>query len=301
MSIREVNQIAHSETEKFAIAQYYNQFINEDEEMPEGAPQFNLIKHLVDLLRWHFRDRNWYIIGNLPLYQPLYNPVGPDVAVFKGMVEPTAVLDELASWQMTEPDRPAPSVVFEVASGSTWRTDLEYKVGRYGQLGVHEYFAYDPNRTQLWTGVRLRGWRYNFEGQPQVINTNGQGWLWSKQLRLWLADARPKVRLYRSNGEQVLERAEEEYLARIAAEQREATERATRLLAEQQVRLYRSNGEQVLERAEEEYLARIAAEQREATERTTRLLAEQREATERAALQKLLAKLKASGIDPDKL
>jgi len=74
------------------------------------------------------------------------------------------------------------------------------------------------------------------------------------------------------------------------------------------VRLYRSNGEQVLERAEEEYLARLAAEQREATEHVARVLAEQREAAERTAKeverdtwQKLLAKLKERGIDPDKL
>ena len=73
MSICEANQIAVTTSGKIAIAQYYNQYINEDEEMPESAPQFNLIRYLVDLLRWHFRDKNWYIIGNLPLYQPLYN------------------------------------------------------------------------------------------------------------------------------------------------------------------------------------------------------------------------------------
>lgn len=157
-------------------------------------------------------------------------------------------------------------MVFEIASGSTWRTDLEYKIGRYGQLGVREYFAYDPTQVQLWTGVRLRGWRYNFEGQSQVINSNEPGRLWSNQLQLWLVDARPKVRLYRSNGEQVLERAEEEYLARLAAEQREATE----------------------------HVARVLAEQREAAERTAKEV-------ERDTWQKLLAKLKERGIDPDKL
>jgi len=66
MSICEANQIAVTTSGKIAIAQYYNQYINEDEEMPESAPQFNLIRYLVDLLRWHFRDKIGISLATCP-------------------------------------------------------------------------------------------------------------------------------------------------------------------------------------------------------------------------------------------
>ncbi len=34
---------------------------------------------------------------------------------------------------------------FEILSEETWRKDVEEKPDLYARLGVHEYFAYDPN------------------------------------------------------------------------------------------------------------------------------------------------------------
>ena len=283
MSIKDVNGLALSEAQQVAIAEYYNQYINEDEEMPEGAPQFNLIRHLVEVLRWYFRNENWFIIGNLAIIQPYYNPVGPDVAIFKGMVEPLKRLDELPSWRMAEPNRPAPAVVFEIGSESTWRNDMAHKQGRYAQLGVREYFAYDPTEERLWQGARLQGWEYDEQQRPHPIRANSQGRLWSNQLNLWLADDRPKMRLYRQNGQEVLGQAEEEFIQRLVAEQRAASERAAKEV-EQRARAVaeqRAATEQAAKEAERR--ARVEAEQREATERQARAAAEQREQAERQA------------------
>ena len=51
----------------------------------------------------------------------------------------------LKTWKMWEPNRPAPFVVFEIAAADTWRLDLREKPEKYRQLGVNEYFAYDPS------------------------------------------------------------------------------------------------------------------------------------------------------------
>jgi dephospho-CoA kinase len=54
-------------------------------------------------------------------------------------------------------------VVFEMASKGTWKDDLEDKFDRYEQLGVHEYFLFDPEAEYLvpvLQGYRLHGSAY---------------------------------------------------------------------------------------------------------------------------------------------
>ena len=48
-----------------------------------------------------------------------------------------------------------PDLALEVLSPSSWRRDLEEKVGVYASLGVGEYFQFDP--TGEWMEPRLRG------------------------------------------------------------------------------------------------------------------------------------------------
>ena len=195
---------------------------------------------------------------------------------------------------MAEANRPAPSVVFEIASDGTWQTDKDYKLGRYAQMGVSEYFVYDPTRKPLWSGGRLIGWQYDNHQQPHPLKANARGWLWSSELKLWLADNRPGLSLYHSNEQAVLGQAEEEFIIRLVAEQREASERAAKE-AERHIRIEAERRE-ASERAakEAEQQARIAAEQREAAERAAK-------EAEQQAMAALVAKLRARGIDPDSL
>lgn len=226
-----------------------------EEDMPEADAHLSLILYLVPLLRWLYRDKNCYIGGNLLIIQPLVGgerQIAPDVAVFKNLTEP---LNEgrLNSWRMSEPNRPAPVVTFEVASEKTWHDDLGKKISDYAELGVHEYFAYDPNTPPYW-GIngRLRGWRY-IKGQAEVLVPNKQGWLWSEELESWLVSDGRLLHLYDRQEQLRLTQAEEEHQARLE-------ERQARLQAERQIQAERQarQAERVALQAEQR--ARLEAE-----------------------------------------
>ncbi|MCG8351554.1 MAG: Uma2 family endonuclease [Chloroflexales bacterium] len=51
----------------------------------------------------------------------------------------------MRSWRLYESERPPSQVVFEITSKDTWRDDLRAKLVQYAELGVQEYYAYDPN------------------------------------------------------------------------------------------------------------------------------------------------------------
>jgi Uma2 family endonuclease len=203
-----------TEAEKATLIAYFNSRINEDQEMPESVPQFNLILFLASLLRWHFRTQDWFIVGNLAILQENYNPVGPDLAVFKNVTNSNNELNQLRSWRLGQPNRPAPAVTFEIASEGTWFDDLEIKPDRYATLGVREYFAYDPQQSRLWPNQpsRILGWRYDTQGIIQSIPLDVRGWLWSEQLELWLAPDGEYLRFYTSQGQRVLDQAETEQI-----------------------------------------------------------------------------------------
>jgi len=130
-------------------------------------------------------------------------------------------------WEMDKPNRPAPAITFELVIDDTLKDDLGEKVRRYGQIGVSEYFAYDPHKSSFVKKERLRlqGWRYVNE-QPIPIPPNEKDWLWSEELKVWLVPDPPYLQFY-SDGERRLTKAEyfekearSERKARLDAEQR---------------------------------------------------------------------------------
>ncbi len=210
------------------IRQIYAEFGEDD--MPESGPQSETIHYLVSVLAWLFRLEDWYVISNLLVVQPGYSKVVPDVAVYP-VVLSQAERDELTSWQMDQPDRPAPRVVFEISSDGTWENDLSEKIARYQQLGTLEYFAFDPKRSQVWRdkSTRLLGWRYA-KGEVQEIKADGRGWLWSEALDSWLTSAGTRLRLYDRAGNQRFDGEEAEREAKEA--EQEAKEKAWTKLRE---------------------------------------------------------------------
>ncbi len=258
---------------------YWDTHPTKEDLMAQSDRQISLLTYLLALLRWLYRERDWFIGGDLNIYlqvDPSENnyPIAPDVAVFKQAVESEIQTGRLRSWKMGQPNRPAPDVVFEIASKDTWREDLQTKPAQYQQLGVKEYFAYDPNSPQYWKNksTRLRGWRYS-GGQIVEMDANEQGWLWSAELRSWLVPDGKYLRLYDRQGRMRLNEAQEEALGRKNAEAQVRQERAARRLAEAELRR-----EQAALRREQAALRR-----------------------EQAAMQKLLEKLRKKGIDPDSL
>jgi len=102
---------------------------------------------LLHPLKERFRhDPNVYISGNLLLYYQEGNRracVAPDVFVVFGV--PKRARRTYKLWKEAK----APDVVFELTSKSTYRDDLGKKRLLYKELGVQEYFLFDPLREHL--------------------------------------------------------------------------------------------------------------------------------------------------------
>jgi Uma2 family endonuclease len=199
---------------------YYDQHPTEEDLMGESAAQSQLIFYLLQVLEWLYRAERCFVVSNLNIYRrrDRYEyPLAPDVAVFKGVVIPNRAVRDLHSWRLYQPDRPAPRVVFEISSDTTWKDDLEAKPAKYAAMGVQEYYAYDPNDPPYWPGAggRLRGWRLH-EGTMVEVTCDPQARLWSDELASWLVPDGALLRLVDSAGQQRLTEGEAERAAREA-------------------------------------------------------------------------------------
>ncbi len=139
------------------IAYYYDSHPTEEDLMGEPSFHAALVHYLMDVLTWLFRGQVCAIYENLNFYQtsnPAEYPLAPDIAVLK-----EADFHHLRSWKVGKSGS-APQVVFEIASEETWKNDLDEKPLKYAQMGVAEYFAYDPNEPPLRRSgaQRLYGW-----------------------------------------------------------------------------------------------------------------------------------------------
>ncbi len=101
-----------------------------------------MVQALIEPLKTFYHGReDIYISGNLLFYYEEGNPrqsISPDVFVVFGI--PAGQRRVYKLWE----EGRAPDVVFELTSRSTYRQDLEKKRFLYEQLGVQEYFLFDP-------------------------------------------------------------------------------------------------------------------------------------------------------------
>lgn len=235
---------------------YINGEAVEEDDLPESDPQFRLTHYLVSVLDYYYRYERWYVGGNINVYRIGHydERVAPDVLVAKIVLSP-AEREVLKSWVINPPTRPSPSVVFEISSDATWSYDIlpEYKPTRYRELGVTEYFAFDPSDEWADNSVQILGWRYE-NGVTTKIEPDEQGRLWSAELASWVVAENGMLRLYDTVGNRRLTEGEAEFQRARQQEQRAEQERTARLEAERQQQVER-------ERAEQERSARAALEQ----------------------------------------
>jgi Uma2 family endonuclease len=137
----------------------------------DGKPMAETWLHIRAIMLLHqaledfFRDRpDAFIASDQFWYWEEGNKsacIAPDVMVVLGV--PQRDPRERSSFFSWEEGGAIPSVVFEMASKSTWREDLDEKYDRYESLGVREYFLFDPERLHLvpiLQGYRLQGTAY---------------------------------------------------------------------------------------------------------------------------------------------
>ena len=110
--------------------------------LAENDWQLEAILDAVSVLKIRYRDRSdVYVSGDLLIYYEEGNPrksVAPDVFVVFGAASHKRNVYKL--WE--EPK--SPDFVLEVASENTWREDLGRKRALYAELGVREYWLFDP-------------------------------------------------------------------------------------------------------------------------------------------------------------
>jgi Uma2 family endonuclease len=142
----------------------------------------HLLSDLVFTLENFFRAQpDVYVSGNLLIYYVEGNPkkrIAPDIFVARGVKKGQRRIYKL--WE----EGVTPQVIIELTSRQTWREDLQEKWRLYEQLGVEEYFIFDPEYDYLddpLVGYRLK------DGKYKVMNAHDRR-LRGKVLGLELVD-----------------------------------------------------------------------------------------------------------------
>ena len=260
---------------------------------PVAESYFQLIPlfYAFDALRRRYAARDdVFVAAVLLLYYQEGNPaarVAPDVFVVLGAENRPRHTYQL--WK--EPK--GPDFVLEITSASTRDRDQGPKRETYRQLGVREYFQYDPTRDYLdppLQGLELIGGRY--ELRPPDELADGTLRLESKVLGLELRQEAERLRFYdpapqsyllsskeleqqRKRAEERRDRAEERLQLEVAA-RRQAEARLHEAVARRQAESARRQAEDLLH---DEAAARRPAEaaQRKADARIAALEALLRE------------------------
>jgi Uma2 family endonuclease len=126
----------------------------------DGQPVAETFDHLyammmtIELMRLYLDGQQATVLGNQFLYYSQGYPklrTAPDVMVIFG-VEPGG-RDNYKIWE----ENAVPSVVFEMTSPSTRAQDEGFKKDLYEQMGVQEYWQFDPKGE--WIAEQLRGYQ----------------------------------------------------------------------------------------------------------------------------------------------
>ena len=195
---------------------------SDGEPMAENDHQFTaLTESALTLREWLAERLDVYVGGDMLIYYRMNDNetrIAPDIFVVFGVLDRTPRY----SWIVWREGK-APDFVLEIASPGTWRRDALRKREIYAELGVREYWRFDPTgecfRPPL-AGERLVDGAY----QPIEITADGDGALrgYSGLLALDIcvfAEAeRNLLRFYDPVGGRWLRTHHEEAVARQAAE-----------------------------------------------------------------------------------
>jgi Uma2 family endonuclease len=239
--------------------------------MPQSIIHYDLSKDIGDKLEKHFANQSdVFIFGDVKMLWgiPGLKQPCPDISVVKGVKD---VSKTEGSFDCRK-HGVRPCLVMEIMSPN-YPGDDDKKVRIYEQAGIEEYIIINPHVEDESHPFELIGYRL-VRGRYERIKPNEKGQLLSQTTGILVGltseNGREVELIDSATGERLLSNIEE-YLARLA-EQKAHLEADTRAEQEAQARLEAEN------KAEQE---RLAKEQ------------------ERLAKERLAAKLRELGIDPD--
>lgn len=215
---------------------------SDGEPMAETDFQRIWLIYLINVLDTYFaQQQDVYVSGDLLIYYVEGDKrfsVAPDVFVVFGIEK------KLRRNYLLWKEGKAPDVVIEIASPTTYKRDEQEKPDLYRDLGVREYFQYDPVGEYLFPS--LQGRRLNAAGEYEPIvpqSQNGYLVLVSEVLGLELHQDALRLRVYdpvnreylrsHKESETAYGRSEE---ARRRAEEERQQEREARQRAEDQIK-----------------------------------------------------------------
>ena len=160
---------------------------------------------LRELLKYRYQGQNVYVASDLLVYY--HEGVPQDYIVPDGFVVLDCSPHRRRTFQ-TWMEQRVPNVVFEFTSKSTCRSDEIFKPRVYAEIGVPEYFLYDPQDEYL--NPCLQGYRLAGEGTYVRIDSNVDGRLECQQLGITLEIAADRALILRdtASGEALLTEAE---------------------------------------------------------------------------------------------
>ena len=145
---------------------------SDGEPMGETDWHIRLILEFFSILETHFHQQSDVkVFADIMFYYEEGNPrkcISPDVMVVKGVGKHLRRVFKL--WEENAPD-----VVFEISSRRTWRDDLQKKYTLYENMGVKEYYIFDPEYKYLPEALLLDFWqkqRY-LKSRIEQCNLNG--------------------------------------------------------------------------------------------------------------------------------
>ncbi len=171
-----------------------------------------MVRH-IEILKQYYRGQDVYVSGDLLLYYEKGNPkkfVVPDAFIAKGLKQYRRRTYRL--WD----EGIVPQMVIETTSKKTKKRDVTIKAEIYTQIGVREYFMFDPTRDYL--EPPLQGKRL-LDGDYQSIDSEADGSLFSEELGLRLAFDGGELAFIRPNSGERLLSAEEELIVQSEAKQ----------------------------------------------------------------------------------
>lgn len=146
---------------------------SDGEPMAESDLQYIPLTETVSTLRVWFEDRpDVYVAGNMLVYYRMNDNrtrVAPDVYAVFG-VSGNHPRDSWIVWR----EGKAPDFVMEIASPSTWQRDVNEKRFIYADMGVAEYWRFDPTGecfTPALAAERLAGGGYT----PMPLTEDSDG------------------------------------------------------------------------------------------------------------------------------
>jgi Uma2 family endonuclease len=183
----------------------------------DGEPLAESYVHLyallvtLEILRQYLLGKQATVLGDQFLYYAQGFPklrVAPDVMVIFNVTP--GGRDNYKIWEEGQ----VPSVIFEITSEGTKEKDTGYKKTLYEQLGVQEYWLFDPKGE--WIEQKLKGYRLYKEVYEEITDGRSQ----PLQLRLEVEEA--LIAFYREDtGEKLLAPGELAQALKQAEEQKE--------------------------------------------------------------------------------